>query len=53
MTSSTPNLGFQEEDVTEDIGFTEEPTTDIGTDNTTTVNQQAVSYTHLTLPTKA
>ena len=48
MTSSTPNLGFQEEDVTEDIGFTEEPTTDIGTDNTTTdtttVNQQEPEF---------
>ena len=48
MTSSTPNLGFQEQDVTEDIGFTEEPTTDIGTDNTitdtTTVNQQEPEF---------
>ena len=48
MTSSTPNLGFQEQDVTVDIGFTEEPTTDIGTDNTTTdtttVNQQEPEF---------
>ena len=42
------NVTYKEQDVTEDIGFTEEPTTDIGTDNTTTdtttVNQQEPEF---------